>query len=180
MNFNKEKYPPVEDPFKAEPTNTHYAIVSLMEKQLIKAWVTTSPDPLPFLAGCKRGALNQLHGSLNDRDNVFLEDTEKVNSWQQYWLAELCETADMVIALGTRFKDINLARLGQSVAIRALDHDQQIADSQVVEQHSEGLVIVDPQPTMYDEMCQIRIWDDPDTVMEKICKELKIPLKKEP
>lgn len=85
----------------------------------------------------------------------------------------------MVIAVGTRFKDINLARLGQSAALRSLEHDQHILEGKKLQVNAEGLVIIDNQPTVFDDICQIRIWDESDAIIETVCKKLKIAIKKE-
>lgn len=53
----------------AKPSYTHFALVGLLEASMLKTWVTTTPDSLPFMAGAKIGAVNQLHGSRNDVAN---------------------------------------------------------------------------------------------------------------
>lgn len=172
-NVKEEK-----DPQNADPSSTHFCIVKLMEAQKIKVWVTTTPDPLPFKAGCKKGAILQLNGSLNDKDNPYVKGSSKVHHWQYKWMQDLCDSADMVITFGSRFKDINVARLAQTVALKALENDKQILEGNKPEEESLGLIIINGKPTRYDEICQVRIWSPPELVLEKICKNLRLPVNK--
>lgn len=172
------KQVPEIDERDAKPAFSHFALVGLMEQELIKTWVTTTYDNLPFQAGVKIGAINQLHGSLNDMDNQQKKDNPDIHPTQMRWLLNLTATADLVIAVGCRMRDVNAVRPAQAVALKAMDHDSQLLEgSEEWQPQVQGLCIINEQQTALDNICQMRLWGPSDHILKKLCSVLKVPVK---
>lgn len=97
------------------------------------------------------------------------------------WLLNLEANADCVLVLGSRMRKSQSVRVAQTVAMKAIDHDRQIMEgSQEVEPEIQGLCIINEQYTSLDNICQVRLWGENETIMKKICKELKVSVTDKP
>eukprot|EP00927_Polykrikos_kofoidii_P044534 TRINITY_DN38471_c0_g1_i1.p1 TRINITY_DN38471_c0_g1~~TRINITY_DN38471_c0_g1_i1.p1 ORF type:complete len:750 (+),score=93.84 TRINITY_DN38471_c0_g1_i1:35-2251(+) len=107
------------EPLKAPPTFTHWALGLLATNGLVHSWVQQNHDGLPQKAGFPQHLINEVHGSWFDPSNPVVLYSGSLKSDAASWLWKDQEEADLVIVLGSSLGGVNADSLPKDAAERS-------------------------------------------------------------
>jgi NAD-dependent SIR2 family protein deacetylase len=132
-----------------------------MEKgRLVKHWVQQNHDGLAQKSGFPLGKLNEIHGSWFDKKNSVVLMDDSLNPKNYKLLEEWEEKVDVCLAIGTSLCGMRSDGIAKNACVRG------------------GLVVINLQQTPYDEVCQLRLYGNLQTIIEKLGKVLGIKITK--
>mmetsp|Transcript_22416 Transcript_22416/g.51656 ORF Transcript_22416/g.51656 Transcript_22416/m.51656 type:complete len:458 (+) Transcript_22416:59-1432(+) len=153
----------------AQPTITHHALAQLHKHGHIQGgWVQQNHDGLPQKAGFPQECINEIHGSWFDPSNPVVKYSGSLKNHECAWMEQQCQTADLVIVLGTSLSGLT----ADQVAILAAERSKK--------GKSLGMVIINLQQTPQDDKTTLRIFGQSDVILTRLLQKMEIPFSTPP
>jgi NAD-dependent SIR2 family protein deacetylase len=141
---------------QVQPTLAHRVLSSMEKKNLLKHWIYLNHDGLAEKAGYPKNKLNEFHGSWFDPDNPVALTDDDLRPDLIRWLEEWKGKTDLCLVMGTSLAGMKADSVAKSAALK------------------NGLVIINYQRTVYDQMAALRIFASCDQAMNLLAEKLRL------